>query len=590
MRFLTPQTITARTVCALLIPSLKEGFLIYIAGAVVLVALLLAWYRPLLGDSFFRPVEKAGKRFALRKGWVVLGIAAATIIARLGLLWLVPVPIPMSHDEFAYLLAADTFAHGRLANPPHPMALFLDTIHVNQHPTYMSKYPPAQSAVLALGQKLGHPWIGVLLSMAAMCAAIAWMLQGWFPPVWALIGAVLVLLRFAVFNYWMNSYWGGAVAAIGGALVLGSLPRIFHHQRPRDSALLGLGASLLANSRPVEGLIFCLPVAAALGGWLLSRSRGWRVSLRKVVLPVSTVLLLNLAFMGYYNWRGTGNPLLFPYVANERAHFIRPVFVWQKARPPLHFANPQFDDYYNHEQPAEFNHYRSQFVGSALRRIKDFCEFYFGMLMAAPLLTLPWLLRDRRPRLLLVQLALSLIGIAAVVPYSQHYAAPLTATVLALIVQGLRHLRHWQHHGRPVGIGLSRMLVLFAIATFPMHMAKTMLEIRHGVSWTNPHIPERARIAAQLESLPGEHLVLVRYAADHNVNEEWVYNAADIDHAKVVWAREVPGENLTSLLDYFRNRRVWVVDADKLSAQPKRLQPTLSAVPLPADKNSGFSH
>src|ERR1039458_8610657 len=100
MRFLTPQKITARTVCALLIPSLKEGFLIYISGAVVLVVLLLAWYRPLLGDYLFQPVEKAGKRFALRKGWVVLGIAAATIIARLSLLWLIPVPIPISHDEF----------------------------------------------------------------------------------------------------------------------------------------------------------------------------------------------------------------------------------------------------------------------------------------------------------------------------------------------------------------------------------------------------------------------------------------------------------------------------------------------------------
>ena len=563
------------TWCALLIPSFNVGFLIYIAGAVLaalLVALLLAWYRPLLEDRLLQPVEKAGKRFAIKKGQVILGIAVATIVARLSFLWLIPVPIPVSHDEFAYLLAADTFAHGRLANPPHPMWLFLDTIHVNQHPTYMSKYPPAQGAVLAFGQILGHPWIGVLLSIAVMCATMAWMLQGWFPPVWALIGAVLVFLRFAVFDYWVNSYWGGAAAAIGGALVLGSLPRIFRHQRPRDSALLGLGASLLANSRPVEGLIFCLPVAAALGGWLLSRSTAWRVNLRKVVLPVSTVLLLNLAFMGYYNWRGTGNPLLFPYVANERAHFIRPVFVWQEARLPIHFVNPQFDEYYSQEQPAEFNHYRDQFVRSALRRIKDFCEFYFGALIVAPLLTLPWLLRDRRMRLPIVQLGLSLIGILVVVPYSQHYAAPLTATVLALTVQGLRHLRLWQHHGRPVGIGLSRMLVLFAIATIPAHTVKTLLEIRHGVYWINPHMPERARIAAELKSLPGEHLVLVHYAANHSVHEEWVYNAADIDHAKVVWAREIPGENLTPLLDYFRDRKVWVVDADKLPARPKQIR------------------
>ncbi len=269
---------------------IRKLSLLQIEGLILGASLLVAWYVPLLGAGILRPIEKIGAPFAARKSLVILAIAVAAIVVRISMLWLTPVPVPAAHDEFSYLLAADTFAHGRLTNPPHPMWIFLDTIHVNQHPTYMSKYPPAQGAVLAIGMLLGHPWIGVLLSMAGMCAAITWMLQGWFPAEWAVLGGALVLVQFSVFNYWVDSYWGGAVAAIGGALVMGSLPRIFQHQRPRDAIWLGLGAAILANSRPFEGFVFCLPVAAALGWWLLKPSCcSWRVTFPRVILPLSSV-------------------------------------------------------------------------------------------------------------------------------------------------------------------------------------------------------------------------------------------------------------------------------------------------------------
>ena len=140
------------------------------------------------------------------------------------------------------------------------MAVYLDTFHVLQRPTYSSMYPPAQGAVLALGERLGQPWIGVVLSMAAMFGAVLWMLQGWFPAEWALLGASLLLLRIGTFTYWMNSYWGGAAAALGGALVMGALPRLLHGRGWWNAILLGLGTGILAHSRPFEGAVVCVPV------------------------------------------------------------------------------------------------------------------------------------------------------------------------------------------------------------------------------------------------------------------------------------------------------------------------------------------
>ena len=79
----------------------------------------------------------------------------------------------------------------------------------------------------------------------------------------------------------------------------------------------------------------------------------------------------------------------------------------------------------------------------------------------------------------------------------------------------------------------------------------------------DPHNIQRARVINRLEREPGQHLVFVRYEPEHEIFLDWVYNSADIDSAKVVWARDMGAGGNQELIEYFKARRVWLVEPDE---------------------------
>src|SRR5216683_2598177 len=277
-----------------------------IETGLVVLSLLIALILPALGSRWFEKIEAYFGRVSRRRAISVFLVALVALGARAALLRIEPIPKPFLTDEFSYLLMADTFAHGRVTNPTHPMWIHFETFHVNQQPTYASMYYPAQGLFLTLGQVVfGHPFWGVWLSVGLMCASICWALQGWMPPAWAFLGGILAIIRLGTFSYWANSYWGGAVAAIGGALVLGAFPRIKRRGRVRDALILGLGLAVLGNNRPYEGVFYSAPILLALAMFIL-RSKDPMASMRRVFLPLGIVLVVTLSAMGYYFWRCTG--------------------------------------------------------------------------------------------------------------------------------------------------------------------------------------------------------------------------------------------------------------------------------------------
>jgi hypothetical protein len=523
---------------------------------------LLAVFLPRLTKNIFRAIESLLSRLASRNTPATIALFFIVIGVRVAVLPQLPVPVPGIHDEFSYLLMADTMAHGRLANPTHPMWISFESFHINWVPTYSSKYPPAQGAVLALGQLLGLPWIGALLSVAAMCAAILWMLRAWLPARWAFLGAALVALKFGIASYWINSYWGGAVAATGGALVLGAMPRIVRRARSRDALLLGLGIAILANSRPYEGLFFCIPVAGWFLWWLLRRIKSPaspRARFIKVLTPVAALLLLTIGFMAFYNWRLTGNTFLFPYVLNSRTYRTTGLFLWDHPKEPLHYHNQQFEDFYNGWERDEYQRtWRDvwQVTADKLTRSGS-TYFWWGALLLLP--GLPCAFLNRKMRLPLLILLLGTAGFLVLIWSMPHYAAALTCVFFLFLVQAIRRLRTLRPGRRPLGLALSWAVVLLLV----MDDASSVRgHVCDPLEWACEGDPSRAAIEKKLSHTPGKHLIMVRYNEDHNLHDEWVYNGAEIDSAKVLWARELDPAQNAKLFAYFKDRHIWLVEPD----------------------------
>lgn len=538
--------------------------LVQLAG--VLAVYLMAWWKPGIGNSWFRAVEDFSSRLAVRKRLAIGVVFIATVGIRVLLLPLLGVPLPWVSDENSYLLMGDTFAHGRLANPAHPEWPSFETFHVLSQPTYSSIFPPAQGLALAIGEVLGHPWIGVLLSIGAMCAAIVWMLQGWMPARWALLGGVLTMLNLGVVSYWMNGYMGGAMAAIGGALVLGALPRMQRQQRVRDSLLMGLGIAILANSRPVEGFVFCLPVAVVLLVWLGGKSSPpLRVSAPRLIGPLIVVVLLTGAFIGYYNWRLTGNALLLPHALYLNEHFT-PIFLWQRLKPIVHYRNQPFEDIYNGWTREFYRGTRQDIFRVSLEKVRAFMAAFLWAGSLPILVAMPLVLRDRKVRLLVLQFMVCTAGLFLVVYSGPHYTAPITCVIYALLVQGIRHLRTIGWKSRRAGIAFSRAAIVLLVVATGGHLYHVVHDPDHPYLWAfdkGRGSDERVKVEQLLEHEPGNQLILVRYAPSHNAHHEWVYNSADIDGQKILWARELGSEQDRKLLSYFKDRKVWLFEPER---------------------------
>ncbi len=493
-----------------------------------------------------------------------------------GLLW--GVPPPVAQDESGYLLNADTFASGRITNPTHPMWRHFESMFVIQKPTYTSKYPPGQGLMLAFGQKVfGEPIAGVWLSTALASAAICWMFWRWLTPSWALIGSLIAVAHLVV-NYWNFTYWGGSVAALGGALVFGGLRRFPASLRAADGFLIGLGVAIFANTRPFEGLVTCAAAALAFAVWMIrDRIRIKAAILLRLCIPFAAVLALTALWIGFYNYRTTGGALTFAQGVHSKAYYPVPVLVVQHPGPA-----PAFDhDYMKVQYLRDLGEFEKQhslrgFADAAWTKFLAIWGFYVGIGLTIPLLALPVLFKNPWMRFALSVCALGLGVMFFETWLFPHYAAPIAPLLFLILTECLAVLWSWQWGGQAVGKGLVALVVLF-------HVALIGFAVFHRpkyIATREPWALARQQVLERLGRDGRSHLVIVRYGANHTPDAEWVYNKADLDKTAVVWAHEMTGEDERQILDYYSDRYVWLLEAD---VKPPRLSPLRAALPAHAN-------
>lgn len=481
-------------------------------------------------------------------------------------------PLPSVHDEFSYLLGAETFAQGRLTNPSPPGWEHFESFHITTSPTYQTKYQPGMSLMLAFGIWLtGQAYVGVIIAFLLGSNALAWMLHLWLPRRWALPMSLLGVV--IMFGVWGNTYFvAGPLSTFASAIQLALLrrwSRADHYSiRWIDGCLWGISLVVLAWTRPFEGLLFSILTGVA-ALWLMVRQRqlgSWLVHL----IPGLLLILLPAGwFQAEYNRALTGSRATFPYFVHDQQYFISPPFLFQ----PL-LREPT----YRHEIIKRFHHdmadWHQQFRKPSM--LLSIVSFRFGIvwihyglfLWLIPMIVLPELWARSDTRWLFILGSIFLLLIQVVTWFLPHYAAPAWPAWWIVIAHSLRIFRQWTWQGKPVG----SFVVCFFIASTCCFVALEKMVI--PAMFDNEWMKKKIQIAEHLLTQAPRHLVLVQYADDHNTGQEWVYNSADIPNQPVIWARLMDDQHNCTLIGLYPNRTIWLLKVNSPEAnKPYELLP-----------------
>ncbi len=521
-------------------------------------------------------------------GWIVVGFAALamSVIACLAR-W----PSPEIHDEFCYLLQADTFRQGRLTNPTHPLWQHFESFHQLVQPTYCAKYPPGYAMFLAVGWQLfGSPVTGLWIAAVAASLAVYWMLRGIVSTRWAFVGSVALSLHPTLHLPWSQSYMTGWPTVAATAFLFGGVLRLRKRWSVGAGVAIACGIIGLVNTRPFEGFV---ATSAAMAFYFADRVQAYlrfrksraqsgragrspipsRNAIARVAIAGAIPSAIGFGVWCLYNHATTGSIFTMPYSLYERQYAIAPVFLWQSV--PVTFPD------YLHREIYRFNHeyclggfvklkHLPIYLGELLTRATSWVVLLGMFLAVLPIYTTTYWIRFRVLRSM-AWVLFTMIGASVMVPWwLPHYSATWIPIAVIVATLGLQLWIGRASHasgnlmksGRTVNPSLRWLHALCIVLVLQIAVTAIALysqvSLPHDARWSN----NRQAIIDKVIGQGEKHLMIVKYSADHDFHQEWVYNLADIDSSRIVWARSMSQEMDDKLMDYYSDRTVWQAQPD----------------------------
>jgi hypothetical protein len=298
------------------------------------------------------------------------------------------------------------------------------------------------------------------------------------------------------------------------------------------------------------------------------------------VAPLALVIIFAAAATGYYNWRVTGSPFRMPQQVERDTYAVARYFVWQSPKPEPVYRHEALREFYLHDEMVSYDAYRQRthtagglFVASVIRLV------YVWVFFLGPVLTLPlaiavaalpygfsWVRTNWQTRFLFLTCAVSAAGIGVEVFFFPHYAAPMTGLIYLVMLSAMRIAWAWKWHSEPVGRRLMTavpiiclLMVLVRAGAAPLHLPLSPV---WPPTWYNlePIRTDRAYVQALLNGYSGKHLVMAHYDRNSPVHYERLFNEAEIDRAKIVWAWDMGAAQNQELINYFKDRHIWLIE------------------------------